>query len=654
MSVQFGKCNFDGKPVDPKDLDQVRPALAPYGPDSEGYLCKDNIGVLYRAFHTTKEARNEAQPHVSTSGAIITWDGRLDNREELIERLTGKLSPRPTDLEIVAAAYEHWGTSVLGNLIGDWALSVWNPKDRSLILARDFVGTRHLYYSVEKDEVTWCTILDPLILFSTHRLTIDEQYIAGWFSVFPETHLTPYVGIRSVPPACFVRFETRTETVSQYWNFDDHKTIRYSADGEYEEHFRQVFAESVRRRLRADRSILAELSGGMDSSSIVCMADLLVEHGMTDSVRLGTVSYYDDREPHWNERPFLAQVEQKRGRTGFHIDLSLDEPRNPGSLIDRFRAVPTFEDPLSNSTKQFVRYLAGEDSRVVLSGIGGDEFTGGVPTPLPELANLLARARFRMLARQLKNWALNKRKPWFHLLFEVVRQFTPGAFIGAPDRSPATLWLDRRFARRNRVALVSNQHRSKLFGPLPSFQQNLRTLNALQRQLACSALTSEAPYEKRYPYLDRSLLEFLFTIPPEQLVRPGQRRSLMRRALAGIVPDEVLNRRRKAFATRGPLATLATEWTTLLQCSQSTATASLGIIDQEVLSQVLQSARSGQEIPVSLLARALALEWWLRELQQSSAARHIRFESHNPHIFELMSQQVRTVFSAREQSEERR
>ena len=87
MSVQFGKCNFDGKPVDPKDLDEVRPVLAPYGPDGEGYICKDNVGILYRAFHTTKESRREIQPHVSPSGFVLTWDGRLDNREELIGEL---------------------------------------------------------------------------------------------------------------------------------------------------------------------------------------------------------------------------------------------------------------------------------------------------------------------------------------------------------------------------------------------------------------------------------------------------------------------------------------------------------------------------------------------------------------------------------------
>src|SRR4051812_42704740 len=101
MSVQFGKCNFDGKPVDPKDLDKVRPVLAPYGPDGEGYICKDNFGVLYRAFHTTKEATQERQPLVTSLGSVITWDGRLDNRDELIRELGGGLPNNATDLSIV-------------------------------------------------------------------------------------------------------------------------------------------------------------------------------------------------------------------------------------------------------------------------------------------------------------------------------------------------------------------------------------------------------------------------------------------------------------------------------------------------------------------------------------------------------------------------
>src|SRR5271154_117488 len=174
MSVQFGKCNFDHKPVDPEDLDQVRPVLAPYGPDGEGYICKNNFGLLYRALHTTKESRHEDQPYVSASGSVLAWDGRLDNREELIG-LLGRETSGSTDLEIVAAAYEHWGSGSFAKLIGDWAVSIWEPKHQSLILAKDFVGSRQLYYALEKGHVSWCTVLDPLVLLARHSFKLEEE-----------------------------------------------------------------------------------------------------------------------------------------------------------------------------------------------------------------------------------------------------------------------------------------------------------------------------------------------------------------------------------------------------------------------------------------------------------------------------------------------
>ena len=110
------------------------------------------------------------------------------------------------------------------------------------------------------------------------------------------------------------------------------------------------------------------------------------------------------------------------------------------------------------------------------------------------------------------------------------------------------------------------------------------TLDALRRQLACTALPFEPPYEKRYPYLDLGLLEFMFAVPREQLVRPTQRRSLMRRALVGIVPDEILNRKMKAFVARSPLVAISTDWTHFVEMTQNMLSSSLGIVDSERLS----------------------------------------------------------------------
>jgi len=126
--------------------------------------------------------------------------------------------------------------------------------------------------------------------------------------------------------------------------------------------------------------------------------------------------------------------------------------------------------------------------------------------------------------------------------------------------------------------------------------------------------TPDPLYEKRYPYLDRSLLEFLYAIPREQLVRPGQRRSLARRALVGIVPDELLERRRKAFVVRGPMTSISAQWPAFLEFSQRMLSHSLGIVDSERFSDALQSVRHGQELSVVLLMRTLGMELWLRAL----------------------------------------
>src|SRR6267143_2744240 len=187
MSVQFGRWNFDGKPVDRDSLEKVKASIAPYGPDDAGSYSKNNISILYHAFHTTRESRRETQPHVTASRAILTWDGRLDNRADLIRRMREVLTIGSTDVEIVAVAYEYWGKDCFGKLIGDWALSIWDANTRSLILAKDPIGTRHLYYSLDNNEVTWSTILDPLVLLAGKAFTLEEEYIAGWLSFFPAT-----------------------------------------------------------------------------------------------------------------------------------------------------------------------------------------------------------------------------------------------------------------------------------------------------------------------------------------------------------------------------------------------------------------------------------------------------------------------------------
>jgi asparagine synthase (glutamine-hydrolysing) len=618
MSVQFGKWNFDGKPADPKELDEIRPVLAPYGPDGEGLICKNNLAILYRAFHTTREARRERQPYVLPSGSILTWDGRLDNRDELVRWLGGQLPLDSTDLEIVAACYERSNTDAFARLIGDWALSICDPKVHSLILAKDFIGTRSLYYTLGDVAITWSTVLDPLIALSDCNPRISEEYIAGCLSSFPATHLTPYEEIHSVPAGAFVRLDPGRQAISSYFEFDPKITIRYRRDEEYEEHFRSVFTQSVRRRLNADIPILAELSGGMDSSSIVCVADTLLSDPSIACPRLDTVSYYDDSEPNWNERPYFTMVEKKRGRTGVHIDVGAQE-------IFRFDFEPSFAatPEAMNANRETLRQLADcmstQGNRVVLSGIGGDEVTGGVPTPYPELRDLLARARGRGFAHRLQEWALAKRTPLYRLLSDTVRGFLPPNMRGSANHSET--WLKPDFVKRNRAALHGYPQRLKVFGPLPSFQESIVALESLRRQLGCHTVTSYPLHEKRYPFLDRDLLQFAFSIPATQWVRPSQRRSLMRRSLVGIIPQEILDRKRKAFVAREPLAAVVAEWSRLDALHRGMRLGTLGIIDTQAFYELLKTTRQGGEVSIVTLMRAIAIEYWLQTVAVRPANR---------------------------------
>ena len=614
MSSQFGRWSFDGDPTEGIDLTGIRAALEPSGPDGTHTLIQDGVLMVHCALHTTSASRGTVQPFRSASGCVISWDGVLDNRQHLLEDLGGRLAPDAPDVEIVAASFERWGRDSFARLLGDWALSIWNARERALYLAKDFLGSRHLYYCRQKESLTWSSHLEPLVRFCGHESwELEEEYLAGWLANFPSPELTPYAGIRSVPPGSYT-VSTRGRTrIQNYWQFDPGKRIRYSTDAEYEDHFRTLFAQSVRRRLESDRPVLAELSGGMDSSSIVCVADDLIKAAVARTPRLDTISYIDNSEPNWNELPFIAQVERQRGHTGHHIDVSTESSFGFTAPYHRFAASPASIGSENRTAREYAAAVGSSGYHVVLSGTGGDETTGGVPTPIPELSDIVASGHFIHLAQQLKLWALAKRRPWTHLLGEVVQGFVtsnPGSCLRA-DRKFS--WLETQFRRQNLDALQGYNRRLSVMGPRPSFQENLASLYFLRRQLAIAPDAANPAYLKRYPFLDRDLLEFLYAIPRTQLVRPQERRSLLRRALKGTVPEEVLGRRRKAFANRGPLSVLADARRSFE--SEEMISERLGILDRKRFLDQLVQASEGQTVPAVALLRLVGLESWLAHLE---------------------------------------
>jgi asparagine synthase (glutamine-hydrolysing) len=615
MSVQAGIWNFDGRPIDRKAIDDVADFLKPLGPDGESRYVNDSVALLYRPFHTTAESRRERQPYISRRGFVIAWDGRLDNREWLTAELRSELQPNPTDVSIFAAAFDRWDTDSFRHITGDWAVSVWKADRRELLLASDFMAVRHIFYYLQRDQIWWSADLGSLVLLSGDKFRIDDDYIAGYLAHNPDGHRTPYVEIRQVPAGHFVRVRNESCVTERFWRFSPESRLRYKTDAEYEDHFRHVFRQSVRRRLRSDSPMLAELSGGLDSSSIVCMAQDILSNEGAPAPNLETISYYDKTEPRGDDWGYFQKVEAKRGRAGIHIDGS-KVGTSPETLA--YRAFCSLPGALGYGQKvdtERTDAVRNGGYRAVLSGLGGDEFTGGVPDPRALLGDLLVQGKWIELARQLTAWGLVKQRPWIQLLWQAAVNAVPST-IGKHFLREAKVepWFRKDFAERTNLAFRQidvNEH----FGLwLPTRRAYIGGVLTMANNMAKLPSSSDALEEARYPFLDQDFIEFILSIPASQLLRPGERRSLMRRALVGIVPQEILARRTKQVGQRTPMLILDRFWDEL----QSTYHASLSshlkyVLDAQVL-KAINDIRAGKSTALVRLLWTISLEYWLRDL----------------------------------------
>jgi asparagine synthase (glutamine-hydrolysing) len=631
MSIQFGRWNLDGRSVDPEYIREAQRVLLPYAPDSITICTKGAFCIVHGAFHTTCESRIDRLPVVSPAGTYLTWTGRLDNRSELLSEFPGIAAAEASDLQIVSSLYERENADSLARLVGDWSLSVMHHYERKLLLAVDFLGASPLYYLRTGSYVAWSSVLEALVLLGDGKFKLSEEYAAGWLFGFPAADLTPYEEIRAVPPGARVEFSLGGMKVRQYWQFHFRNHAKLRSDDEYEEQFRHYFTQAVRRRLRSCGPVLSELSGGLDSSSIVCVADRILEQEPSIAERLDTLSYLDDSEPNWKERPFIREVEAQRGREGFHVDVNMQLSFLPERDSQTFPCTPAIGIAPSSPQQQVSRFLEAQGIRVVLSGMGGDETTGGVPDGSPELADLLVQLRIGAFFQRALAWSLQTRRPLLHTTVDAVRSFVPMSFGEPTLLRKKVPWINARFAARHQDNSACRALQLTVRGGLPSVQENLYTLENLRRQIAYAPLQIHPVRERRYPFLDGDLIEFLYSTPREQLIQPGRRRFLMRRALRGIVPEPVLERKRKAYVARAPVLSIRAQAPELTSWTEEMIASEIGFIDLGRFREALSAAYRGEDTYLWRISRTLELESWLRDPRVQAHVSFGKQEQESPH-----------------------
>jgi asparagine synthase (glutamine-hydrolysing) len=614
MSAIGGIYNFDDAPIDGQLLATLGSRLNARGPDGGSQVLFTSIGMAYRAFHTNKESRLEKQPLVSPNKLLLCWDGRLDNREELISLLRSDLQGVHTDVSIVMAAYVKWGLDFLPRIIGDFALSLWDPRARMLLLARDPIGPRTLYYHADEQSIIWTTELGPLLDLTSIRQEVNDDYIADYLTRLPDPSQTPYKNIHAVPPAHVVIVSTGRLRLQRFWGLNPNSQIRYRTDAEYEEHFRHLFRDAVRCRLRVEGAAWAELSGGLDSSSIVCMANDVIKSGEAVASNLETVSSVFDEASKSDERKYINYVEEKIGRKGLHLReddyrLLAPVPVNPSHVVP---------NPLANFAEYYNglnESMAKAGARVLLSGKGGDEILNAALDPGPKLADLLVQCRPLQLHRCLTVWTHALKKQYLELLWQktivpVLPQNIRSVFQRRPGFKMLDLY-DHTFVKRMKL------HERKL-GPTdifgfryPSGRDRSIWFLRIVRELSAGYWQEFTNAEMSYPFTHRPLVEFMQAIPFEQSVRPGQTRSLLRRALRNLLPTEIAQRKGKRVNTDAVLRAVAREWPRLRSMFTDACICKYGYIDRESLLAMLAVARQGSDLASSAVTFLIPLEYWL-------------------------------------------
>lgn len=624
MSAQAGIFYFDRRPIDPELPKQLSASIAEYGPDGCGQHVGPGLVMVHRALHVTPEDPLERQPHVSKRGNVMTWDGRLDNRDDLLLQLWRDLEEDRTDVALAMAIYEKWGAEGFSRLIGDWSLAIWETETRLVTLASDYMGNRPLYVMLTESSLSWSTDLGGLVTSTKRAQDLDQQFIVCFLTLGPPPDLTPYRGVTSLTPGHYLAVSAGTPPRKRrFWDVPSN-SIRYQNDESYESHLRCLLQEAVKVRLRAKGQVWAELSGGLDSSAIVCLASRLVNDREVPSMGLRTVSRITDHSVESDERRFIQEVERHCGIRGLHARV------DDGSLMPE----ATWITPATAAAVECetARAIERNDGRVLLSGRLGDTVMGNFSDDCVSLADPLYRLAFREYLTGAVRWSRATRKPFAEVVMDSLLPFLPSSVQHSHEfkralsyfegvRSTSRLEINGAFSLQSGVLrdvtqLLPLYKPTTFFGSTPGNARLLRNLHRYSVTRALQSPVQKSTVQYTYPYAHRPLVEFVIAIPPSVHRWAAAPRRLMRRACRGFMPTRILQRFSKGYAEPMVVRDLRRFSTETLNNIDSFELVQRGYVDGTSLRRRLVALSDGSCATVGNVRQILAAEVWLRELSK--------------------------------------
>jgi asparagine synthase (glutamine-hydrolysing) len=546
----------------------------------------------------------------------VTFDGRLDNRQDLLLRYREPAGRQATNAELALAAYAKRGPDGLADLIGDWSLAIWDTGKNAVLLASDFAGVRPLYYSVERGRVVWSSRLQTLADW-TGAYELDDTYIAALLTVGGCPHRTPYRGIYSVPPGHVVEISASGVKIQPFWKMPVDDVIRYRREAEYEEHLRTLFREAVRTRIPGSGAWLCELSGGTDSSSIAAMAAELLRDGEIQANSPVTLSFEHEGsvdERFYRKMAEFCGFENARIATAAHPFLTRNEPGG---------ARPAFWESLRRRTAGIARE---RNATTYMTGMMGDIVMGNWHDDYGQVAGLLRTGRLATAFGQALAWSKASQTPLSWVLGRACLLSLPPR-IWKPSWRRMQAWsggeseaedlLPGAFRKRAELHDPQALFTADWMQARPERRMHYRALMQMLEMRWLQAPEALEHLDYTHPFAHRPLVTFMLSIPANVVCRPGEPRRLMRRAFRPLWPQELRKRRSKGAFDGVFLDALRPLAAALFKPGQRVEVVERGYVDRNSLQNRLR--RLDMAMDDAQLRQVILLECWLQQWSRRAA-----------------------------------
>lgn len=540
--------------VDPTRIARMSATLVHRGPDDEGYHIDRNVGLGHRRLSII-DLEGGKQPIYNEDRSIaVVFNGEIYNYRELRSELQGRGHRFRTgsDTEVIVHAYEEYGDACVDRFRGMFAFAIADSRRRRLLLARDRLGIKPLYYHDGRDGLAFASEIKALLELPELERDVDPIALDLYLSLrYVPGPRTMFRNVRKLPPGHLLVAEGSGVTIRKYWELDYEPAAQMSFD-DARDRLVEILDEAVRLRMIADVPLGLFLSGGLDSSVILAAMTELSEGNPVRSFSVGYAEPGDEAKN--DERGYAKLAADRFGSV--HRELELDAA-DFGDFLPRM--VWQLDEPMADPTcapLYFLSRMARREVTVVLSGEGADEILGGygiyrrmaalqaARRLVPDAAlNAAARLAPMVPGEAARTWIERLRMPLEAAYTGVSRAFRPAMKSrllgrGQPDESAIRDALAPHYAASENASTLTRMLHLDTKVWLPD-----------DLLLKADRMTMANSMELRVPFLDHVLVEFAASLPDRWKVglRPNDGKRLLRHAFKGVLPDPIVSRAKKGF-----------------------------------------------------------------------------------------------------------